>query len=133
ADEDGYERPISTGVLPGVWPDGRGFFYVNPLRRRPAHTGDGPRGGGEGRESWYACACCPPNLMRVLSSLEQQLATVDEDGIQLQHAASGTYAAGEVRLEGATPYPSGGRVAGPRAGPPAQPWALALRAPRGRG
>jgi DUF1680 family protein len=124
---DHYERTLYNGVLPGVSLDGRRFFYVNPLQRRHAHTGDGPRGGGEGRESWYACACCPPNLMRVLSSLEQQLATMDHEGIQLQHPASGTFEAGAVRLEVETGYPADGRIRVTVAATPADPWTLSVR------
>ena len=36
---------------------------------------------GHGRRApWYPCACCPPNLMRLLSSWQQYLATSDDTG-----------------------------------------------------
>ena len=41
-------------------------------------------------QPWYACACCPPNLMRLLSSWQQYLATADDAGIQLHQYADGT-------------------------------------------
>jgi DUF1680 family protein len=65
--------------------------------------------------------------MRVLSSLEQQLATTDHEGIQLQHPASGTFEAGAVRLEVETDYPAGGRIRVTVVETPADPWTLSVR------
>ena len=91
---DALERAIYNGVLPGVSLDGTRFFYVNTLQRR-THRVAARAGNGE-RASWYPCACCPPNVMRVLASWPQQLATVDDSGIQLQQ-----YAAADIRTEAA--------------------------------
>jgi uncharacterized protein len=46
-------------VLAGVSRDGKRFFYENPLASA----------GGHHRQPWFDCACCPPNLARVLASL----------------------------------------------------------------
>ena len=57
---DLMETTLYNNILAGVSADGEGFFYVNPLgipRRTPA------------RQSWYACACCPPNIMRTVAGI----------------------------------------------------------------
>jgi DUF1680 family protein len=56
---DLMERALYNGVISGVSQDGDKFFYENPL----ASLGD------HHRQSWFDCACCPPNLARILASL----------------------------------------------------------------
>jgi len=56
---DVMERALYNGVLSGVSLDGKKFFYVNPLASPGAHH----------RQEWFGCACCPPNLARLLASL----------------------------------------------------------------
>ena len=78
------ERTLFNGFLAGTGLDGRSFFYVNPLQaRQPA-----------ARSPWYYCACCPPNVMRLMASLEHYLATASDDGVQVHQ-----YASGRVRSE----------------------------------
>jgi len=68
---DVMERALYNGVLSGVSWDGRQFFYVNPLA---AHPQPAPRGLPDGktqhhrRQDWFGCACCPPNVARLLAS-----------------------------------------------------------------
>jgi len=56
---DVMERALYNGVLSGVSLDGKGFFYVNPLASSGLHH----------RQGWFECACCPPNIARLLASL----------------------------------------------------------------
>ena len=98
---DVIERTMYNGVLPGVSLDGDAFFYVNPLQRRTARAADEPRLGE--RQPWYPCACCPPNVMRMLSSWPQYLATDGRDGrpgppVRHRRASGPTVAGGPVRL-----------------------------------
>jgi DUF1680 family protein len=129
---DAIERALFNAVEPGISPDGTAFFYVNPLQVRPGGTG---YGGAEvaGRRPWYACACCPPNLMRTFASLEAMLATTDPTGIQLWQIASADIdaeLAGEpVRLVVRTRYPLDGRVEIRVEATPGRPWTLAIRVP----
>ena len=44
-----------------------------PCSGGPSGSPDRPRSGE--RQAWFACACCPPNVMRALSSWQQYLAT----------------------------------------------------------
>ncbi|MGZ8437230.1 MAG: glycoside hydrolase family 127 protein, partial [Candidatus Limnocylindrales bacterium] len=128
---DLIERTIYNGVLPGVSSDGTRFFYENPLQRRTYRTAAEP-GAGE-RTSWNACACCPPNLMRTLSSWSQYLATTDAGGIQIHQFASAELAAwigdSQVRVAMATSYPWDGRLTLTVGESPETPWTLSVRIP----
>ena len=59
----------------GMQLDGKRFFYVNPLETEPGVSG--VRYGYEYdlpvRQNWYPCACCPPNIARLLTSLGKYL------------------------------------------------------------
>ena len=128
---DVIERTVFNGVLPGLSLDGTSFFYVNPLQRR-THRAWAEPGVGE-RAAWYACACCPPNLMRLVGSWQQLLATTDAAGLQIQQYATAEIAArtggDEIRVAMATDYPWSGSVTVTVLDAPARPLELALRVP----
>ncbi len=128
---DLIERTIYNGVLPGVSSDGTRFFYENRLQRR-THRTAAELGNGE-RSPWNACACCPPNLMRILSSWPQYLATTDDDGIQVHQFASAEVAApvrdSLVRIKMLTAYPWDGQVTFSIVDSPDAPWTLSARVP----
>jgi DUF1680 family protein len=56
---DVLERALYNNVLAGVSSGGDRFFYDNPLASHGQHD----------RPAWFSCACCPPNLSRLLASL----------------------------------------------------------------
>jgi len=56
---DVLERTLYNGFLSGVSMDGKLFFYPNPLASRGQHA----------RLEWFSCACCPPNVARLMASL----------------------------------------------------------------
>jgi uncharacterized protein len=128
---DVIERTILNGVLSGLGSDGTSFFYVNPLQRRTKRVAADPHTGE--RQTWYPCACCPPNLMRTLSSWEQLLATTDDGGVQVQQYGDATIraevAGGTLRLATRTGYPWDGRVVVEVVEAPAEPVTLSLRRP----
>ena len=70
---DLFERTLYNGFIAGLALDGHGYSYVNPLHVRDEHRDPGELGAR--RRPWYACACCPPNVMRLLASLQHYLAT----------------------------------------------------------
>ena len=88
--------------------DGARYFYVNPLASpgRPEVLG---RGGHERRE-WYFVACCPPNVMRLIATLGQYLATTDESGVQIHQYAPATLSTTDAALRIETSYPWDGHV-----------------------
>ncbi|MEO3789242.1 beta-L-arabinofuranosidase domain-containing protein [Nonomuraea sp. B10E15] len=126
---DLIERTLYNAVLPGVSLDGEHFFYVNALRVRAGADPDDLRAPARGRQGWYGTACCPPNVMRLFSSLDHYLATGDGDGVQLHLYAPGTVRAGGVLLEVETGYPWTGRVEIVVRETPDQPWTLSARIP----
>ncbi len=67
---DIMERAFYNTVLAGMQLDGKKFFYVNPLEVIPNISGVIPTHKHvlPERPSWYACACCPPNVARLVSS-----------------------------------------------------------------
>ncbi|GIH07009.1 hypothetical protein Rhe02_50760 [Rhizocola hellebori] len=128
---DAIERAMFNGVLSGISLTGDEFFYTNPLQRRTHRAG---RPGDAERAPWYACACCPPNLMRLLSSWHQFLATSDAAGVQIHQYANATIradlAVGTVELEVQTGYPWQGQVTVRVVQSPEEPWVLSLRLPQ---
>lgn len=68
---DVMERALYNGIISGMQLDGKRFFYVNPLEVNPEVSGviEGYKHVVPQRPGWYACACCPPNLVRMVTSL----------------------------------------------------------------
>src|SRR5262249_27511645 len=85
---DVMERVLYNGVLSGVSLDGTSFFYVNPLASI----------GNMWREEWFSCACCPPNIARLLASLGQYI-----------YSQSGTEAVVHLYVQGAGRLQIGGQ------------------------
>ncbi len=116
---DLIERTLYNGFLSGVSLDGRGFFYVNPLMSRGGYT----------RPEWHGCACCPPNVMRMLSSITHYFATADDSGLQIHQYAPGKLKSGKIGLRIETDFPWQGVVKFTVNESPAEAWALKLRVP----
>ncbi len=68
---DIMELAFYNTVLAGMQLDGKRFFYVNPLEADPGITGKACTHGHvlPSRPKWYACACCPPNVARLIGSI----------------------------------------------------------------
>ncbi|GAB2553099.1 glycoside hydrolase family 127 protein [Kribbella endophytica] len=107
---DAVERMLYNGFLAGVSLKGSEYFYVNPLQHRGSAHADNNRSPAHGRRGWFDCACCPPNIMRTLASLDGYLATSAADGVQLHQYAEGTIATDTVELRVETNYPWDGAI-----------------------
>jgi DUF1680 family protein len=96
---DVMERALYNGVLSGVSRDGKQFFYVNPLESR----------GGITRRPWFDCACCPPNIARLLASLGRYVYSQSETEavVHLYVQGSGEFeiAGRKVLITQETAYP----------------------------
>lgn len=132
---DLVERTLYNGFLSGVALDGDRWLYVNPLQVRDDHE-DRPGDRTARRTPWFRCACCPPNVMRLLASLPHYVASGDADGLQLHQYATGSYAtdstdtAGRGAVTVETDYPWKGRVTVTvDAAPADRDWTLSLRIP----
>ena len=78
---DVMERALYNGVLSGMALDGKSFFYVNPLEVNPeaCHKDERKFHVKPVRQKWFGCACCPPNIARLLSSIGSYAYTENED------------------------------------------------------
>lgn len=120
---DLIERTLHNAFAASTSADGVRFFYVNPLQRRGDQLEDGRR------QDWFACACCPPNIMRTISSLGHYLATTGEDTLHVHQYAPGTISAGDFALRVDTDYPWAGTVTFTVERAPEREWTLRLRVP----
>ena len=82
---DVMERALYNTVLAGMALDGKHFFYVNPLEVHPVsipfnHLYDHVK---PVRQRWFGCACCPPNIARLLASLGHYIYTQRPEGIDI--------------------------------------------------
>ena len=121
---DLLEQTLYNGFLSGVAADGKHFFYVNPLLSRGEHE----------RAEWYEVACCPPNIMRTVASVEHYLATHDASGLQIHLYDSAIIEAPldigrRIVLRLQTEYPWQGQVTITIVETDSQPWTLRLRIP----
>lgn len=80
---DVIERALYNTVLSGMSQDGKSFFYVNPLEVLPeaSHKDSRKRHIKPIRQKWFSCACCPPNLARLIGSLGEYIYTVNDNTI----------------------------------------------------
>ena len=82
---DVMERALYNTVLGGMALDGKHFFYVNPLEVQPKslkfnHIYDHVK---PVRQRWFGCACCPPNIARLLTSLGHYIYTPREEALYI--------------------------------------------------
>jgi len=114
---DVLERTLYNAVLPGISLDGNLYFYQNPLRDED---------GSHRRQPWFGCACCPPNIARLIAQLPGYFATTStrrfgesdsrHDIVWLHLYAEGDYQiplpdGGIVSLTMTTRYPWDGEIA----------------------
>jgi len=78
---DIIEKELYNGILSGMQMDGKHFFYVNPLEVVPGVSGILPeyKHALPSRPVWYGCACCPPNIARLITSLGKYAWGENED------------------------------------------------------
>jgi uncharacterized protein len=120
---DVMERCLYNGSISGVSLDGTKFFYVNPLQSSGSHH----------RQAWFGCACCPPNLARLLASLGEYVYSTNKDSlyVHLYTASESTLSVGDdkVMIKQTTQYPWDGKVTLKLTGVPKKAMTLALRIP----
>jgi uncharacterized protein len=130
---DLIERVLFNAFSVGASLDGDTYFYVNPLQIRAGRSDPEDGRGRAARSAWFDIACCPPNVMRTLSSLPHYFATATAVGVQLwQFAASRLsfqVAGGVLEADVETDYPLSGTVTLRVRTAPANPCEIALRVP----
>ena len=105
---DQMELQLFNGALAGMQLDGKRYFYVNPLEVNPrtARLRKDMRHVLPVRPKWHACACCPPNLARLITSLGGYLYSEDEHTVysHLFVGSSARTSHAQILLETAYPW-----------------------------
>ncbi|MDO5135963.1 MAG: glycoside hydrolase family 127 protein [Eubacteriales bacterium] len=109
---DVMERALYNGVISGMQLDGKNFFYVNPLETEPGVSGKlyGHKHVLPVRPGWYTCACCPPNLVRLLMSLGKYFWSEREGDVYSHIFAGGEASFDTMDIQVSGEYPWEGRV-----------------------
>ncbi len=91
---DEMERALYNTVLSGMALDGKSFFYVNPLEVSPeaCHKDERKFHVKPVRQKWFGCACCPPNLARLISSIGSYAYTENDTTLFVHLYLGGTVA-----------------------------------------
>jgi DUF1680 family protein len=102
---DLLEVALYNAALAGISQEGTSYFYVNPLSDE----------GLQRRQDWYECACCPPNLARVLATIPAYLYSTSSEGFWIHQYASNQATlhlpdGDSVTLKQRTNYPWDGEV-----------------------
>jgi len=111
---DVMEKALYNGVLSGVGIDGKSFFYANPLAVYPeALKRVGSHRAGI-RQKWFGCACCPPNIARLLASLGGYIYSVSDNTIYVHLYVEGesniNLCGRDIRINQKTNYPWDGKI-----------------------
>ena len=114
---DVMEQALYNTVLAGMNLDGKGFFYVNPLEANPylSKVNPGLRHVLTRRPGWFACACCPPNLARMVMSVGHYVYQSKQDTILsdlfVDSCAKFNLDGQHITLKQSTNYPWEGTIA----------------------
>ncbi|MCE9591111.1 MAG: glycoside hydrolase family 127 protein [Planctomycetes bacterium] len=107
---DVMERALYNGVLSGIGLDGKRFFYANHLTVFP-QPDSAKRSDAVAltRQEWFGCACCPPNIARLIAGIGRHIYAQRGDTafvhLYAQTSASLEIAGRRVKLSQETQYP----------------------------
>lgn len=134
---DVMERALYNNVIGGMSQDGKHYFYVNPLEVWPkaSQLNPGRHHVRAVRQKWFGCSCCPPNVARLLSSLNDYIYTASAErntiytNLFIGSEASFELGAGRVELRQESKLPWEGYVRFEITEAPKAEIALAFRIP----
>lgn len=132
---DVMEKALYNTIAGSMSKDGKHYFYVNPLEVWPSASEKSPvkQHVKPVRQKWFGCACCPPNIARLLLSLGQYIYTVGEDTVYTHLYIGGEavvpIGAGKVKLTQKTDYPWDGTITMEISLQDAKEFAIGLRIP----
>ena len=115
---DTAELQLYNTVFAGVSLRGDRFFYCNPLEVHPTRRDyfttirNSQFAPDYERPEYFACSCCPPNVIRLISSLGQYMYHTDEktDKIYVNLYNTSEFCRGGVKIIQETDYPMDGRI-----------------------
>ena len=132
---DIMELALYNTVLAGMALDGKSFFYVNPLEVIPENCKKDERKMHVKpvRQKWFGCACCPPNIARLISSLGQYIFTEDDDtlytNLYISSETVKNVGGKDVKVSITSGLPNSGNVSISVTGAAGTDFVLALRIP----
>lgn len=113
---DTVERVIFNGVLSGVSMSGKEFFYENPLEIdldfndiNPA-TVTKERYPITERPEMFSCSCCPPNIIRFITSIGGYIYGYDDDTIYINQFIDSQLQMDGTEIVLTTNYPADNKV-----------------------
>ncbi|MBX3086432.1 MAG: glycoside hydrolase family 127 protein [Anaerolineae bacterium] len=116
---DVMERALYNNVLAGVSYKGDTFFYANPLASYPyvnpyEHFSGITSEKHYHRSEWFDCACCPPNLARMVASVGNYFYSTTDDTLFVhlynQNRATFSFGGQSIQLDQTTNYPWDGQI-----------------------
>ncbi len=109
---DVMERALYNTVLSGMALDGESFFYVNPLEVLPEASEKDSRKKHIKpiRQKWFGCACCPPNLARLISSIGEYCCTENDSCIFIHQYIGGDFKCKKAHLNIESDYALNGKA-----------------------
>ena len=132
---DIMELALYNTVLAGMALDGKSFFYVNPLEVIPenCHKDERKTHVKPVRQKWFGCACCPPNIARLISSLGQYIYTEDDNTLYAHlyvgSETSKTVNGKKIKVTMTSAFPNEGKASVKVKGAAMTDFTLALRLP----
>lgn len=113
---DIIEKALYNGVLSGISLDGKSYFYVNPLEVWPesCHQRHDKRDIETTRQKWFNCACCPPNLARLVASIGSYVYSIGKNTLYthlyMENNGCVKLDGNDVTISQKTNYPWDGKV-----------------------
>ncbi len=113
---DIVEKVMYNGILSGISLDGKSFFYENPLEidvdfnNVNKCTEGGKRFPITQRKEVFDCSCCPPNVIRFISSIGDYLYTYSDDTIFAHQYINSESTIDGVSISQCTDYPSNNEI-----------------------
>ena len=113
---DIVEKVIYNGALSGISMDGKGFFYENPLEIDPdfndvnVSTKQKEHYAITQRVEVFGCSCCPPNILRFISSIAGMQYTYDEDTVYVHQYMDSEMDTDGMKILQTTNYPVDGQI-----------------------
>jgi len=99
---DFIERQLYNAASVGISPDGKKYFYRNPLESR----------GELERQSWFETACCPSNISRLWADVHELIYHETDGAIYIDQYIGSSFEAEdkETKIEMESSFPFEGRV-----------------------
>ncbi len=110
------EKVLYNGFLSGISLDGKSFFYENPLeiipelRERDVCMKEKPHSPITERLEVFGCSCCPPNVIRFVAAVGENVYTYDENTVFVHQFMSGEASFDGMKITQETDYPLSGKV-----------------------